>query len=360
MSDLNPSLTLGIEEEYLLVDPVTRDLAVDPPQELFDSCQACLGDHVTTEFLRSQIEIGTPVCRNIGEARGELKRLRREVSRVANEFGLNIIAASTHPFANWEAQKHTPRERYDALARDMGGAIRRMLICGMHVHAGIENADLRIDLMNQVSYFLPHLLGLSTSSPFWQGQDMGLMSSRLTVFDGMPRTGIPDRFESYADYERLLERMIAAGGLEDASKIWWDVRPSSRYPTLEMRITDVCTRVDDALTVAAIYQSLLQPGDDLLSHGETPHYHRRCVVSLLSSGWGQVVPTLYGRQANWLVGGRGVPRHAGRSPNRPTNRSVVQAEITLDLITTSVSSIPSWPYGPVEMTWIIWSSLTGN
>jgi carboxylate-amine ligase len=258
MSDLNPSLTLGIEEEYLLVDPVTRDLAVDPPQELFDSCQACLGDHVTTEFLRSQIEIGTPVCRNIGEARGELKRLRREVSRVANEFGLNIIAASTHPFANWEAQKHTPRERYDALARDMGGAIRRMLICGMHVHAGIENADLRIDLMNQVSYFLPHLLGLSTSSPFWQGQDMGLMSSRLTVFDGMPRTGIPDRFESYADYERLLERMIAAGGLEDASKIWWDVRPSSRYPTLEMRITDVCTRVDDALTVAAIYQSLLR------------------------------------------------------------------------------------------------------
>lgn len=255
-SDLSPSLSIGIEEEYLLVDPESRDLA-DPPQALFDACEACMGKHVTAEFLRSQIEIGTPVCQNIGEARSELKRLRSEVSRVAQDFGLRIIAASTHPFANWEQQKHTPKERYDALARDMGGAIRRMLICGMHVHVGIENPDLRIDLMNQVSYFLPHMLALSTSSPFWQGQDMGMMSSRLTVFDGMPRTGVPDRFESFADYERLIERMIDAGGMEDSSKIWWDVRPSAHYPTLEMRITDVCTRIDDALTIAAVYQSLL-------------------------------------------------------------------------------------------------------
>jgi carboxylate-amine ligase len=256
--DLNPSLTLGIEEEYLLVDPATRDLAVDPPEELFDACQACLGDHVTTEFLRSQIEIATPVCRDIEEARRELKRLRGEVSRVATDYGLRIIAASTHPFANWETQKHTPRERYDALARDMGGAIRRMLICGMHVHVAIENPDLRIDLMNQISYFLPHLLALSASSPFWQGQDMGMKSSRLTVFDGMPRTGIPDRFESYAEYERLIERMVEAGGIEDASKLWWDVRPSCKYPTLEMRVADVCTRIDDALAVAALYQALLR------------------------------------------------------------------------------------------------------
>ncbi|MEE4277411.1 MAG: carboxylate-amine ligase [Halieaceae bacterium] len=256
-SELSPSLTIGIEEEYLLVDPESRNLA-DQPQALFDACEACMGNQVTSEFLRSQIEIATPVCANISEAERELKRLRSEVSRVAQDFGLRIIAASTHPFANWEKQKHTPKERYDALARDMGGAIRRMLICGMHVHAGIENPDLRIDLMNQVSYFLPHLLALSSSSPFWQGQDMGMMSSRLTVFDGMPRTGIPDRFESYADYERLIDRMVASGALEDASKIWWDVRPSSRYPTLEMRITDVCTRVDDALTIAALYQSLLR------------------------------------------------------------------------------------------------------
>ncbi|GAB5414603.1 MAG: carboxylate-amine ligase [Congregibacter sp.] len=258
MLDLNPSLTLGIEEEYLLVDPETRDLAADPPESLFQACKESLGDQVTTEFLRSQIEIGTTVCSDIEQARAEIKRLRREVSRVASDHGLRIIAASTHPFANWEKQKHTPKERYDALAKDMGGAIRRMLICGMHIHVGIEDADLRVDLMNQISYFLPHLLALSTSSPFWQGQDMGMMSSRLTVFDGMPRTGIPDRFESFADYERLIDRMIEAGGLEDASKIWWDVRPSSKFPTLEMRITDVCTRVDDALAIAALYQSLLR------------------------------------------------------------------------------------------------------
>ena len=258
MDALNPSLTLGIEEEYLLVNPDTRDLAIDPPQALFDDCEQCLGKHVTSEFLRSQIEIGTPVCGDITEAEQELKRLRSCVSRIAQEHGLRIIAASTHPFADWEKQKHTPKERYDDLARDMGGAARRMLICGMHVHAGIESPDLRIDLMNQVSYFLPHLLALSTSSPFWQGQDMGMLSSRLTVFDGMPRTGVPDRFESYSDYERLTERMIASGALDDSSKIWWDVRPSAHYPTLEMRITDVCTRVSDAVAVAALYQAILK------------------------------------------------------------------------------------------------------
>ena len=256
--DLNPSLTIGVEEEYLLVDPETRDLAADPPQALFDDCEECLGHHVTTEFLRSQIEIGTPVCKNIAEARMELKRLRAKVSEVAGNYGLRIIAASTHPFANWEVQKHTPKERYDALARDMAGAIRRMLICGMHVHVALEDPDLRIDVMNQVRYFLPHLLALSTSSPFWAGQYMGLMSSRLTVFDGMPRTGVPDRFDSWAEYDRLIARMIEAGVVEDGTKLWWDIRPSARFPTLEMRISDVCTRVEDALTIAALYQSLVR------------------------------------------------------------------------------------------------------
>lgn len=258
MNALNPSLTLGIEEEYLLVDPVSRDLATDPPDKLFEDCEKCLGSHVSTEFLRSQLEIGTPVCADLDEAESELKRLRACVAGIAQDHGLRIIAASTHPFADWETQKHTPKERYDNLARDMGGAARRMLICGMHVHAGIENPDLRIDLMNQVSYFLPHLLALSTSSPFWQGQDMGMLSSRLTVFDGMPRTGVPDRFESYADYERLLQRMIDSGALDDASKIWWDARPSAHFPTLEMRITDVCTNVKDALSIAALYQAILR------------------------------------------------------------------------------------------------------
>ncbi len=253
-----PSLTIGIEEEYLLVDPETRDLAADPPAGLMEECEKELGGRVTPEFLRAQIEIGTAVCKNIKQARAELTELRTCVSRVAKNHGLRLMAASTHPFAEWEKQHHTAKERYDNLVKDMAGAIRRMLICGMHVHACIEDEDLRIDLMNQISYFLPHLLALSTSSPFWAGQNMGIKSCRLTVFDGMPRTGVPDRFSSFAEYDRLIQEMVECGALEDSSKLWWDVRPSARFPTLEMRITDVCTRMEDALTIAAIYQCLLR------------------------------------------------------------------------------------------------------
>ena len=254
----DPSLTIGIEEEYLLVDPETRDLAAEPPAELIPECEKALGPHVTPEFLRSQIEIGTPVCRSIKEARRELCRLRRGVVAVAEAHGLKLIAASTHPFAQWRQQVHTPKERYDKLARDMQGAIRQMLICGMHVHVGIEDDDLRVDVMNQVAYVLPHLLALSTSSPFWQGERMGLKSFRLSVFDGMPRTGMPDQFDSFGEYERLVERMVDTGLLEDSTKIWWDIRPSAKFPTLEMRIADVCTRLEDALAIAALYQCFVR------------------------------------------------------------------------------------------------------
>ena len=171
---------------------------------------------------------------------------------------MRLFAASTHPSAHWEKQSHTPKKRYDELAKDLQGTVRRLLICGMHVHIGIEDADLRIDVMNQAKYFLPHLLALSTSSPFWQGHKMGLHSYRLSVFDGMPRTGIPDTFESWAEYQRLLDRLIKSEVIEDASKIWWDLRPSTHYPTLEMRIADVCTRMEDALTIAALYQSIVR------------------------------------------------------------------------------------------------------
>jgi carboxylate-amine ligase len=252
-----PSLTIGIEEEYLLVDRQTRALAADPPPALMRACEEVLGGRVTGEFLRSQIEVGTAVCRGIGEARHELRELRATIARVAGEHGLAPIAASTHPFARWGEQRHTPKDRYDALARDLQGVVRRLLICGMHVHCGIEEEDLRIDLMNQVAYFLPHLLALSTSSPFWQGEKTGLMSYRLTVFDSLPRTGVPERFESFGEYQRLVNRLVGAGLIEDGSKIWWDIRPSSRYPTLEMRTPDVCTYVEDSLTVAALFQSLL-------------------------------------------------------------------------------------------------------
>ena len=253
-----PALTLGVEEEYLLVDPVTRDLVTEPSPDFMKGCKDQLGERVTPEFLKCQVEIGTPVCVDITDARHHLTALRSTIINTAEKYGMKLVAASTHPFAQWGAQKHTAAPRYDHLDEDMGGTVRRMLICGMHVHAGIEDEDLRIDLMNQIRYFLPHLLALSTSSPFWGGHDMNMKCARLGVFDSMPRTGIPDRYESWSEYQRIINRLVGAGVMEDSTKIWWDMRPSARFPTLEMRVTDVCTRLEDALCIAALYQSMLR------------------------------------------------------------------------------------------------------
>ena len=255
-----PSFTLGIEEEYLLVDQDSRDLA-EPPPALLAKCQEALldyGGQVSPEFLRSQIEVGTSVCHTMHEARDELIRLRTTVGAIAAEFGLAPIAASTHPFANWRDQQHTDKERYNVLARDLQQVARRLVICGMHVHVGIEDEDLRIDLLGQAAYFLPHLLALSTSSPFWEGQATGLKSYRLSVFDELPRTGMPHQFGSYSEYERSIEVLVNAGLIEDATKIWWDLRPSARFPTLEMRITDVCPLLADGITIAALFRCILR------------------------------------------------------------------------------------------------------
>ncbi len=258
MLHTKPAFTIGVEEEYLLVDKETRALVIDPPESLIGECEDLCGEQVTTEFLRSQIEIGTKVCNNVQEAREDLRRLRRIVIDVAARHGLAPIAASTHPFSRWSEQKHTPKERYDTLTAEMQGAARRLLICGMHVHVGIDDDNLRIDLMNQLSYFLPHLLALSCSSPFWEGRDTGLKSYRLTVFDALPRTGLPERFQSFAEYERHVDILINAGMLKDSSKIWWDIRPSGRFPTLETRIMDVCTRIDDAIALVAMLVCIMR------------------------------------------------------------------------------------------------------
>ncbi len=252
-----PEFTIGIEEEYLLVDRVSRDLASEPPDSMMAECEDSLRGQVAPEFMRAQIEVGTRVYRRVRDAGADLMRLRGTVAEIARRHGLAPIAASTHPFARWEDQHQVHKERYDVLARDMQGAVRRLLICGMHVHVGIADNELRIDLMNQAAYFLPHLLTLSTSSPFWRAQNTGLKSYRLTVFDAMPRTGIPDRFDSYGEYQRMVSHLVGAGVIEDATKIWTDVRLSARFPTLEMRITDVCTRLNDAICIAALYQCVL-------------------------------------------------------------------------------------------------------
>ncbi|MDQ2101801.1 carboxylate-amine ligase [Azospirillum isscasi] len=255
---MEPAFTLGLEEEYLLVDRNSRDIARNPPDEMLAACQEQAPGQIHPEFLRCQIEVGTPVCATLQEARVELARLRATVAGVARAHNLAPIAASTHPFAAWEPQKHTNRDRYNMLARDLGAPARRLMICGMHVHVGIEDDDLRIDLMNQVRYFLPHLLALSTSSPFWRGQDMERKSYRLAVWNELPRTGMPDSFQSFGEYQQQVNVLVNAGIIEDASKLWWDIRPSQRFPTLEMRITDVCTRLDDAVTVAALFRCLLR------------------------------------------------------------------------------------------------------
>ncbi len=252
-----PEFTIGIEEEYLLVDSETCALA-EAPQELMQACIDDLGEQVSPEFLQCQIEIGTRVCKTIGEAREDLKRLRSTVAKHAKTHGLAPIAVSCHPFADWKKQHHTDKERYNQLEKDLGGVARRMLICGMHVHVGIEDRDLRVDLMNQFTYFLPHLLALSASSPYWQGSDTGLSSYRMTIFDNLPRTGLPPRVTSWPEYERSVGVLIDLGIIEDTSKIWWDLRPSSRFPTLESRICDVSPRIEDTLTLAALTQSTLR------------------------------------------------------------------------------------------------------
>ncbi|MFZ7089821.1 carboxylate-amine ligase [Primorskyibacter sp. 2E233] len=252
-----PEFTLGIEEEYLLVDLDSFAL-IEAPKGLMEDCAAELEGQVSPEFLQCQIEIGTKPCADIATAREDLKRLRSTVAKHARARGMAPIAASCHPLADWKNQHHTDKQRYNELSRDLGGVVRRMLICGMHVHVGIGSDQIRADLMRQMSYFLPHLLALSTSSPFWQGQDTGLASYRISVFDNLPRTGLPPQFESWSDYQRSVQMLVDLGVIEDSSRIWWDLRPSSRFPTLESRIMDVQPRMEHALTLAALNQCLLR------------------------------------------------------------------------------------------------------
>ncbi len=258
MATLEPPLTLGIEEEYLLVDRETRAVASEPPAELFANLHERTEGRAFPEFLRSQVEVITPVCRSVGEARASVVALRRVVIEEAARYGLAPIAAASHPFSLPSKQKRTDKERYVALLEEMQGVARRMMICGLHVHVGIDDDELRIDLMNQMRYFLPHLLALSCSSPFWEGERTGLMSFRLMVFNGIPRTGLPETFASWSDYRRHTDTLIETGIIVDTSRIWWDLRPSARYPTLETRVMDCCTSIEDTLRLAALNLCLLR------------------------------------------------------------------------------------------------------
>jgi glutamate---cysteine ligase / carboxylate-amine ligase len=258
-ANVEPAFTLGIEEEYLLVDLATRDLIADPPAELLQRCIAETDGRVSPEFLRSQLEVKTSVCASVSSMRRELAALRRKVCQVAAEYGIAPIAASTHPFARpVNRPPHTDHERYADIAREVQGGARRMIICGMHVHVGLDDDELRIAVMNQLKYFVPHLLAMSCSSPFWEGDDMGMQSFRLMLLSSLPRTGLPEPFESYGEFKRHLDALVRNGLIEDTTKIWWDIRPSSRYPTLETRVFDCCTHLDDAVCLAALNLALVR------------------------------------------------------------------------------------------------------
>jgi glutamate---cysteine ligase / carboxylate-amine ligase len=250
-----PSLTLGIEEEYQIVDPETRELKSYITQILQE-------DHlviaqVKPELHQSIVEVGTVVCRTPAEVRAELVRLRRDVSGLAAKNGLRIAAAGTHPFSSWTKQEITPLERYLGVREAMAELAQRLLIFGTHVHIGIEDREFLIDALNVSRYVLPHILCLSTSSPFWNGRNTGLKSYRSVVFRGFPRTGVPRALRSWSEYTELIDVLSRTQCIPDGSKIWWDVRPNWSYPTLEFRVCDVCTRVDEAVCVAAILQAVV-------------------------------------------------------------------------------------------------------
>ncbi len=251
-----PSLTLGIEEEYQIIDPQTRELRSYITQ-ILDEGRLLLREQVKPELHQSMVEIGSTVCQTPSELRTELVRLRLAIMELAAKNGLKIAAAGTHPFSSWMTQEITPQERYMGVKQDMQELAQRLLIFGTHVHVGIEDREFLIDAMNVVRYLLPHMLCLSTSSPFWMGRNTGLKSYRSIIFRNFPRSGIPRTFESWADLTYLVETLVETKCIPDGSKIWWDVRPNWSYPTLEFRICDVCTRVDEAVCVAAIFQAII-------------------------------------------------------------------------------------------------------
>jgi carboxylate-amine ligase len=251
-----PSLTIGVEEEYQIIDPQTRELRSYITEILKEGNLISL-EQVKPELHQSIVEIGTSVCQTPAEVRNELVRLRRTVIELAAKSGLKIAAAGTHPFSSWLTQEITPLERYMGVKQDMQDLAQQMLIFGTHVHIGIEDREFLIDAMNVVRYLLPHVLCLASSSPFWLGRNTGLKSYRSILFSNFPRSGIPRTFQSWADFSHLVETLVNTNTIPDGSKIWWDVRPNWSYPTLEFRICDVCTRVEEAVCVAAIFQALV-------------------------------------------------------------------------------------------------------
>ena len=250
-----PSLSIGIEEEYQTIDPETRDLRSHIQMEILSKARLKIAEKVKAEMHQAVVEVGTKVCRDIKEAREDMRSLRREMISVASENGLLLGSASTHPFADWKVQEIYPDERYYRVVEDMQLVARANLVFGLHVHVGIEDRDTAIHIMNSMRYFLPHILALSSNSPFWMGMETGFKSYRSKVFERFPRTGIPDVFANWADYETFVNLLIKTNCIDNGKKIWWDIRPHPFFETIEVRVCDIPMRLDETLAIAALIQA---------------------------------------------------------------------------------------------------------
>jgi carboxylate-amine ligase len=250
-----PSFTLGVEEEFQIIDPETRELR-SHVQEILAEGKRILAERVKPELHQSVVEIGTGICKTVQEVRQDVTHLRTEICRLARRNGLRVAAAGTHPFSHWADQSITPDPRYDAIVHELQVIARANLIFGLHVHVGIENRDLAIQIMNEARYLLPHLLALSANSPFWLGRNTGLKSYRARVFERFPRTSIPETFETAAAFDDFVRILRKTGCIDDGKMIWWDVRPHPFFPTLEFRVCDVPMRVDETVALAALIQAI--------------------------------------------------------------------------------------------------------
>ncbi len=275
---MQPSFTIGIEEEYQTVDPVTRDLRSHIHAEIIAKGRMILEERVKPEMHQSVVEVGTGICKNIKEANLEVKGLRRDMVRLAHENGLRLASAATHPFADWRAQEIYPDERYHTIVEDMQLVARANLIFGLHVHIGIEDRETAIQIMNAARYFIPHILALSTNSPFWLGMNTGLKSYRCKVFDKFPRTNIPDYFPSWGEYERFIGLLVKTNCMDNAKKIWWDIRPHPFFNTLEFRVCDIPMRVDETIALAALIQATVVKLYKLYAQNQGFRLYRRALI----------------------------------------------------------------------------------
>ncbi|MEN9282350.1 MAG: hypothetical protein RL594_1285 [Bacteroidota bacterium] len=292
-----PSFTLGIEEEYMVLDPTSFNLKSHIQLDLLGQGEKLLHEHIKPEMHGSMLEIGTGICKNTTEAFNEVRKIRSVVSSLAAQNGLCIGASSSHPFARWEDQEIYPDERYRILVEDMQVLARSLLIFGMHVHIGIENRETQIQLMNEMRYFMPHILAISTNSPFWEGIDTGLKSYRSKIFERFPRTALPDAFSSWGEYQNYVNLLIKTGSIDNAKKIWWDIRPHPFFPTLEVRICDLPMRIEETIAIAAICQAVAAKLFSLYEKNLSFRTYRRSL--LMENKWRAVRYGLDGNLIDW-------------------------------------------------------------